>query len=108
VTEKTKSSSREVACDFFRVDTGPSRYQSFIRIINSIYAANTETAERNVPIEDGMLRLCDWQVHGDIAGGALLRLRTDASASIGHIDTDELRDVPLRAGEALAEYFCFS
>jgi hypothetical protein len=104
----TKTSFREVACDFFQVHTGVSGRHDFISIINGIYAAKTETLERNVAIDDGVLRLYEWQEQNGVAGGALLRLRTDASARIGRFDTDELRDVPLRAGEALAEYFCFS
>ena len=108
MAEKPRASSREVACDFFQVDTGVSGRHDLVSIINNIYATKTAASERNVAIEDGVLRLYDWQEQNGEAGGALLRLRTGASASIGHVDSDELRDITLRAGEALAEYFCFS
>lgn len=106
--EKPRVTSREVACDFFRVNAGASGRYDFISIINSVYAAKSAASDRNVTIDDGMLRLHEWQAEDGVASGALLRLRTEASASIGHIDTDELRDISLRAGEALTEYFCFS
>ena len=106
--QKPRTTSREVACDFFRVAVGTSGQYDFVSIINSIYAAKAAASDRNVPIDDGVLRLHDWHVHDGVASGALLRLRTEASASIGHIDTDELRDISLGTGEALTEYFCFS
>lgn len=60
---RAKAFSREVACDFFRVNTGTSGRNDFIGIITS-YAHNTGTVGRNVTIDDGILRLHDWQEQG--------------------------------------------
>lgn len=99
--------SREITCDFFRIRVGQDKKGDFVQTIQALQARCAQVGARNLEVEDGYVRLHDWRVDGANASGALLRLRTDGTARIGHLETDDLRDLQLGTGEALADYSCF-
>ncbi len=99
--------TREINCDFFRIRVGHEQEGDFLQTIGEFQARCHRPRDRNFEVEDGYVRLHDWRVEEGNASGAMLRLRTDGNARIGHIETDDLRDIELRSGEALVDYSCF-
>ena len=99
--------TREISCDFFRIRVGREAEGDFLQTIGDFQSRCHRARDRNFEIENGYVRLHDWRVEGNNASGAMLRLRTDGNARIGHLDTDDLRDIELNSGEALADYSCF-
>ena len=99
--------SREITCDFFRVQLGQNGSDNFLDAMNSFQARCNQATVRNLSTEDGYVRLHNWQTIDGEGSGALLRLRTDGGTRIAQIDTDDLRDLSLSANEALADFSCF-
>lgn len=102
-----KSTSRNVTCDFFNVALGRGGDMSFVELISQIHSQKPSASDRNIQNGDDYMRIHGWAVNGKDAQGALLRLRVQNNASVARLDSDDLRDLHLEAGEVLTEYYCF-
>ncbi len=79
----------------------------FVELISEIHEQKPAASQRNIRNGDDYMRIHGWTVNGKDAQGALLRLRVDNNASVARLDSDDLRDLHLEAGEVLTEYYCF-
>src|SRR5437870_671118 len=101
----TQHVRRAITLDFFRVTVHVMA--SLRHAVDDIHRRYSAVLDRNLPGSGEFTRMHDWHSEDNHCSGALLRLRMESHPSIGSLDTEAIRDVPLGPNEAVIESFAF-